>query len=48
LVKDNKVVKFKKHIEGNKYLVIVNGSLREIEEAENILHTEGTHLKAVA
>jgi len=48
LMKDKKVVKFNKHMEGNKFLVIVNGTLKEIEEAEKILHTEGTHLKAVA
>ena len=46
VVKDKQVEK-KRH-GGNKYLVIVNGPLKEVEIAENILHTEGIHLNAVA
>ncbi len=38
------VVKYEQHIVEGKFLVIVNGSLEEIEHAEHILHTEGTHL----
>lgn len=39
------VVKYEQHIIEGKFLVIVNGSIEEIERAEHILHTEGTHLE---
>ncbi|MBP6460017.1 MAG: hypothetical protein KA264_07985 [Crocinitomicaceae bacterium] len=38
------VVKYEQHIIEGKFLVIVNGTLEQIERAEHILHTEGTHL----
>lgn len=39
------VVKYEQHIVEGKFLVIVVGSIEEIERAEHILHTEGTHLE---
>jgi len=39
------VVKYEQHIVEGKFLVIVNGTLEEVEKAEHILHTEGTHLE---
>jgi hypothetical protein len=39
------VVKYEQHIVEGKFLVIINGTLEEIEKAEHILHTEGTHLE---
>jgi uncharacterized membrane protein len=43
--KKEEIVKYEQHIKEGKFLVIVRGSLAEIEKAENILHTEGTHLE---
>jgi uncharacterized membrane protein len=39
------IVKYEQHIKEGRFLVIVNGTLEEVERAENILHTEGTHLE---
>lgn len=38
-------VKYEEHIKSGKFLVIVQGSNEEIENAEHILRTEGTHLE---
>lgn len=46
-IKKDKVVKCHEHMNEGKFLVIVNGSEKEIEKAEHILHTEGTHLQFV-
>ena len=43
--KKEEIVKYEEHIKEGKFLVIVRGSLEEIEKAEHILHTEGTHLE---
>ena len=43
--KKEEIVKYEQHIKEGKFLVIVRGSLAEIEKAEHILHTEGTHLE---
>ena len=43
--KKEEVVKYEQHIKEGKFLVIVRGTLQEIEKAEHILHTEGTHLE---
>ena len=40
----NAIVKYEEHIKEGRFLVIVKGPLEEIEQAEHILHTEGTHL----
>ena len=39
------IVKYEQHINEGRFLVIVNGTAEEIERAEHILHTEGTHLE---
>ena len=39
------IVKYEQHIKEGRFLVIVNGTLEEVERAEHILHTEGTHLE---
>ncbi|ESU28923.1 hypothetical protein FLJC2902T_09550 [Flavobacterium limnosediminis JC2902] len=44
-IKDNEVLKYEEHLKEGKFMVIVNGTLEEIESAEHILHTEGTHLE---
>ncbi len=43
--KEDKVVSYKKHLVEQKFLVVINGSIEEIQSAEHILHTEGTHLR---
>ena len=43
--KKEEIVKYEQHIKEGKFLVIVRGSLVEVEKAEHILHTEGTHLE---
>ena len=43
--KKEEIVKYEQHIKEGKFLVIVRGSLDEVEKAEHILHTEGTHLE---
>lgn len=43
--KKEEIVKYEQHIKEGKFLVIVRGSLEEVEKAEHILHTEGTHLE---
>jgi uncharacterized membrane protein len=42
--KNDSIVKYEEHIQEGRFLVIVKGPLEEIEKAEHILHTEGTHL----
>jgi hypothetical protein len=34
-----------KHLDDGKFLVFLNGSTEEIERAEELLHTQGTHLE---
>lgn len=46
-IKEDSVVKCEEHLKEGKFMVIVKGSLEEIEKAEHILHTEGTHLEFV-
>lgn len=46
-IKKDRVVKCHEHMNEGKFLVIVNGSEKEIEKAEHILHTEGSHLQFV-
>jgi len=33
------------HLAQGKYLIFLNGTMEEIERAEKVLHTEGTHLE---
>lgn len=44
-IKDEHVLKYEEHLKEGKFMVLVSGSLEEIELAEHILHTEGTHLE---
>ncbi|HSD13728.1 MAG TPA: hypothetical protein VLB74_03695 [Flavobacterium sp.] len=44
-IKEDEVLKYEEHLNEGKFMVIVNGTLEEIELAEHILHTEGTHLE---
>lgn len=46
-VKDDVVVKCEEHLKEGRFMVVVNGSIEEVEKAEHILHTEGTHLEFV-
>lgn len=41
-------VKYQERLIGKKFMVVVNGSLEEVEKAEQILHTEGIHHLNVA
>lgn len=44
-IKKNDVLKYEEHLHTGNFLVVVHGDLNEIENAEHILHTEGTHLE---
>ncbi|MGX7667193.1 hypothetical protein [Flavobacterium pedocola] len=44
-IKDDEVMKYEEHLKEGKFMVILKGTLEEVEEAEHILHTEGTHLE---
>ena len=44
-IKNDEVTRYEEHMHKGDHLLMVKGSLEEIEEAEHILHTEGTHLK---
>jgi hypothetical protein len=44
-IKEGEVVKYEEHLKEGKFMVIVSGSLEDVERAEHILHTEGTHLE---
>ncbi|MEW5674802.1 hypothetical protein ABGT15_00630 [Flavobacterium enshiense] len=44
-IKEDEVVQYEEHLKEGKFIVVVNGSLEEVERAEHILHTEGAHLE---
>jgi uncharacterized membrane protein len=44
-VKESDVLKYEEHIHAGRFLVVAHGTPKEIEKAEHILHTEGTHLQ---
>lgn len=44
-MKEDKVLKHEDHLKNGKYIVMVHGKIDEIKKAEEILHTEGTHLE---
>lgn len=46
-IKKDSVVKVNEHLKTGKFIVVVKGTLSEIERAEHILHTEGTHLEFI-
>ncbi len=43
--KKESVVKYEEHLNEGKFLVVVQGDLKEIKAAEHILHTEGSHIR---
>jgi len=43
IVKKDRFMKSNKRMVEDQYLVVVNGSLEEVEKAEQILHTNGLH-----
>ncbi len=43
-VEEQEVVKYQEHIVKGNFLVMVQGNIHEIQQAEHILHTSGTHL----
>lgn len=44
-IKNDTVIKHEKHLHDGKTLVIYRGTEEELENAEKVLHTEGTHLE---
>jgi len=47
-IKEDEVFKSEEHVKEGKFRVMLNGSIDEVEKAEHILHTEGTHLELVS
>ncbi|MBW4361523.1 hypothetical protein [Flavobacterium taihuense] len=47
-IKEEQVVKCQEHLKEGKFAVLVNGSVKEIETAKHILHTEGSHLEFIS
>lgn len=43
-IKSESVIKYEESINEGNFLVIIQGNLREIKQAEHILHTEGKHI----
>lgn len=43
--KEDIVIRMDEHLKEGKFIVITKGSLEEVEKAEHVLHTEGTHLE---
>lgn len=43
-IKEDEVVEYEEHLHGGKFIVVVNGSDREVEVARDVLHTEGSHI----
>lgn len=44
-IKKDDVLGYEEHLHIGNYLVVAQGNIKQIEEAEHILHTEGTHLE---
>ena len=44
-IKKESSIKYEEHLNEGKILLVVEGNLNEIERAEQILHTQGTHLE---
>jgi len=47
IIKRDRIVKLRERLKYGSFYVMVNGSSDEIERAEQILHTEGSHLEIV-
>ena len=43
-IKKADVIKYEESLHAGNFLVVVQGDEKEVNEAEHILHTEGTHL----
>ncbi|MDR3706182.1 MAG: hypothetical protein P4L28_09775 [Paludibacteraceae bacterium] len=43
LIKRDKLIRLTRHVEKDKYLIVVSGSLEDIKTAEEILNTKGVH-----
>lgn len=44
-IRKDKVVKYEEHLKVGKFLIVVQGNEKEIEEAEKILHKQGAYLE---
>lgn len=44
-IKEESVLEFEEHLNQGRFIVVVNGSLEDIERAEKVLNTQGTHLE---
>ena len=44
----DEVVKLEKHLKESKFLVVVKGSVEEVEKAREILDADGSHLEFIA
>ncbi len=44
-IKEESVLEFEEHLNQGRFIVVVNGPLEDIEKAEQVLHTQGTHLQ---
>src|ERR1700757_546520 len=44
-IKKSEVLKYEEHLHEGRFLVVAQGTPKEIDQAEHILHTEGTHLQ---
>lgn len=43
IIKKDKMIQLTRHVEKDKFLIVVNGSLEDIDAAEQILNTKGIH-----
>lgn len=43
-IKKDKIVTYQEHLNEGKFMIVIDGTDEEVAKAENILHTEGTHL----
>lgn len=46
-IKEDSVVKCEEHLKEGRFMVVINGSIEDVERAEHILHAEGAHLEFV-
>lgn len=44
-ISEESAVKYEEHLKKGMFMLVVHGTLEEIEKAEKILHTVGTHLE---
>ncbi len=46
-INKDKMVEYEEHLNEGKFMVVVSGTIEEVKKAEQILHTEGTHLELI-